>query len=139
MSKMPWEMSVDEAIKSGGASVPPPKESKEEAPKKRPWEMVFEEIRGFFKPTKPKVSPASPTPPPEPSRASSEPLYPTEASMKGQGILSPAEQARASAFEKSDANLAMLDEELSRKGLSKEARKILEDERKKIVKARGGK
>lgn len=139
MSKMPWEMSVDEAIKSGGASVPPPKEAKEEAPKKRPWEMVFEEIRGFFKPAKPKVPTTSPTPPPEPSGASSEPLYPTESSMRGQGILSTAEQARASAFEKSDANLAMLDEELSRKGLSKEARKILEDERKKIVKARGGK
>lgn len=139
MSKMPWEMSVDEAIKSGGASVPPPKEAKEEAPKKRPWEMVFEEIRGFFKPAKPKVPTASPTPPPESSRAYSEPLYPTESSMRGQGILSPAEQARASTFEKSDANLAMLDEELSRRDLSKEARKILEDERKKIVKARGGK
>lgn len=139
MGKMPWEMSVDEMIKSGGASVPPPQEPKQEVVKKPPWEMLFDEVRTFFKPDKGKVAPSPKTPLPEPSKGLGEPLYPTEESMRGKGILSPSEQASSARFEKSDANLAMLDEELSRKGLSKEARKILEEERTKLVKMRGGK
>lgn len=139
MSKMPWEMSVDEVIKSGGSSVPPPQEPKQEVIKKPPWEMLFEEVRTFFKPDNGKVAPSPKTPLPEPPKALNKPLYPTEESMRGQGVLSPDEQARSDMFEKSDANLAMLDEELSRKGLSKEARKILEEERVKLVKMRGGK
>lgn len=138
MSKMPWEMSVDEVIKSGGASVPPPQEPKQEVVKKPPWDMLFEEIRGFFKPEKGEAAPPPKAPLPEPPKGLGGTLYPTEASMKGQGILSPTEQAVSDKFEKSDANLSMLDEELSRKGLSKEARKVLEEERVKLVKMRGG-
>lgn len=56
MSKMPWEMSSEEVRVASGAMAPPPPAPKEDTNKK-PWEMVFDEIRQFFSPSKPAVVP----------------------------------------------------------------------------------
>lgn len=143
--KGPWSLPWREAAKAAGTyqSTQGKEETAPSSPKKMPWEYsITEAVEAAkrFIGTQPPPKPQTPVVAP-PSGLGKSPAgdFSVEKNLKTLATLSPTEQARSMKFEKSDANLAMLDEELSRKGLTKEARQVLEKEREKLIKLRGGK
>ena len=141
--KGPWSLPWKEAAKAAGTyqSTQGKEEAAPSSPKKMPWEYsITEAVEAAkrFIGTQPPPKPQTPVVAP-PSGLGKAPAgdFSLEKNLKSLATLSPAEQARSMRFEKSDANLAMLDEELARPGLSPEAKKALTEERARLIKIRG--
>ncbi len=112
--QMPWEMTWTEKAKQAITStIDTAKKAVEGV--QMPWERDWKE--------KPRVAP---TPAPEKPVDLSKPVYPTESSMKVAAKLSPQEEARSAARERSSQNIKELQKEIERTKDPK-AKKVLTD------------